>query len=323
MENKSHAIAAGAFVLVIAALLVAMAVWLTRDTGEHSVYEISSAEAVTGLQSQAGVRYRGVRVGRVLSIALDRATPGNVLIRIAVDEDTPVTQTTFASLGFQGVTGLAFIQLDDSVPMGAALQGDAEIPPRIPMRPGLITRLSDQGVGLLKRLDEATQRVNQLLAEPNQKKMMDAIGNLGQAAAGISQLSDQASQAKLPELALETSATLKSLRAVSERLGSSADSVGTSADAFKVMSKRMSEPGGTLDRIAEGTETLLATGQTLNATLVPRLNRTVDDAGRTLRHIGRAVESVNNNPQALLLGNGSPLPGPGEPGFAEPSRPAR
>lgn len=323
MENKSHAIAAGAFVLVIAALLVAMAVWLTRDTGEHSVYEISSAEAVTGLQSQAGVRYRGVRVGRVLSIALDRAIPGNVLIRIAVDEDTPVTQTTFASLGFQGVTGLAFIQLDDSVPMGAALQGDAEIPPRIPMRPGLITRLSDQGVGLLKRLDEATQRVNQLLAEPNQKKMMDAIGNLGQAAAGISQLSDQASQAKLPELALETSATLKSLRAVSERLGSSADSVGTSADAFKVMSKRMSEPGGTLDRIAEGTETLLATGQTLNATLVPRLNRTVDDAGRTLRHIGRAVESVNNNPQALLLGNGSPLPGPGEPGFAEPSRPAR
>ncbi len=323
MENKSHAIAAGAFVLVIAALLVAMAVWLTRDTGEHSVYEISSAEAVTGLQSQAGVRYRGVRVGRVLSIALDRAIPGNVLIRIAVDEDTPVTQTTFASLGFQGVTGLAFIQLDDTVPMGAALQGDAEIPPRIPMRPGLITRLSDQGVGLLKRLDEATQRVNQLLAEPNQKKMMDAIGNLGQAAAGISQLSDQASQAKLPELALETSATLKSLRAVSERLGSSADSVGTSADAFKVMSKRMSEPGGTLDRIAEGTETLLATGQTLNATLVPRLNRTVDDAGRTLRHIGRAVESVNNNPQALLLGNGSPLPGPGEPGFAEPSRPAR
>jgi hypothetical protein len=173
-------------------------------------------------------------------------------------------------------------------------------------------------VGLLKRLDEATQRVNQLLAEPNQKKMMDAINNLGQAAAGISQLSDQASQAKLPELAQETSATLKSLRAVSERLGTSADSVGTSADAFKVMSKRMSEPGGTLDRIAEGTETLLATGQTLNATLVPRLNRTVDDTGRTLRHIGRAVESVNNNPQALLLGNGSPLPGPGEPGFSEP-----
>ena len=32
MENKSHAIAAGAFVLLVTALLVAMAIWLTRDT---------------------------------------------------------------------------------------------------------------------------------------------------------------------------------------------------------------------------------------------------------------------------------------------------
>lgn len=57
----------------------------------------------------------------------------------------------------------------------------------------------------------------------------------------------------------------KSLRAVSERLGPDGQiRPGTSADAFKVMSKRMSEPGGTLDRIAEGTETLLATGQTLH-----------------------------------------------------------
>jgi phospholipid/cholesterol/gamma-HCH transport system substrate-binding protein len=84
------------------------------------------------------------------------------------------------------------------------------------------------------------------------------------------------------------------------------------------MSDRMSEPGGTLDQIEQGTNALLSTGQTLNATLVPRLNRTVDDAARTVRHIGRAVESVNDNPQALLLGNGVAVPGPGEPGFVAP-----
>ena len=49
-----------------------------------------------------------------------------------------------------------------------------------------------------------------------------------------------------------------------------------------------------------------------------RLNRTVDDAARTVRHVGRAVETVNDNPQALLLGNGPAQPGPGESGFAEP-----
>ena len=319
MENKSHALAAGTFVLVVAALLVALAAWLTRDTGEHRPFEISSREGVTGLQPQAPVRYKGVTVGRVQSIALDQQTLGNVLIRIAVDGTAPISPTTFATLGFQGVTGLAFIQLDDTGPTSAVLASSDEQPGRIPMRASLMSRLSDQGAGLLTQLDEATQRVSQLLAAPNQKKLMDAVGNIGQAAANIGQLAQQANQANLPALAQEAGATLKSLHSTSDRLGQSADAIGASADAFKGMSLRMSEPGGTLDRIAEGTTTLTATGQSLNATLVPRLNRTVDDTARTVRHISRAVESVSDNPQALLLGNGVTPPGPGEPGFAPPT----
>lgn len=319
MENKSHAIAAGAFVLVVTALLVALAAWLTRDTGDRRAFEISSREGVTGLQVQASVRYKGVTVGRVQAITLDPQQIGNVLIRIAVDRVAPVTQTTFATLGFQGVTGLAFVQLDDAGPTSPALVGSDDQPARIPMRPSLIARLSDQGSGLLTQLDEAAQRINQLLAAPNQKKLMDTLGTLGQAAAHIGELAQQTQQANLPALAQEAGATLKSMRTTTDRLVQSADSVGTSADAFKRMSNRMSAPGGTLDQIAEGTNTLLATGQTLNATLVPRLNRAVDDTARTVRHVGRAVEAVNDNPQALLLGNGKAQPGPGEPGFTAPN----
>jgi phospholipid/cholesterol/gamma-HCH transport system substrate-binding protein len=71
MENKSHAIAAGTFVLLVTALLIAMAVWLTRDTSEQRIFEISSRESVNGLQPQAGVRFKGVLVGRVTSLGLD------------------------------------------------------------------------------------------------------------------------------------------------------------------------------------------------------------------------------------------------------------
>jgi phospholipid/cholesterol/gamma-HCH transport system substrate-binding protein len=319
MENKSHAIGAGAFVLVVAALLVALAAWLTRDTGENRLFEISSREGVTGLQRQAGVRFKGVTVGRVQSIALDPETSGNVRIRIAVDSTAPITQSTFASLGFQGVTGLAFIQLDDAGESKEPLVSTDDKLARIPMRPGLMSRLTDQGAGLLTKLDDATQRANQLMAPENQKKLMDAVGNLGQAAASISQLAKHADQANLPALSQEASATLKGLRETSDRLGSSADSVRTSADAFKVMSNRMSNPGGTLDNIAQGADALLSTGQNLNTTLVPRLNRTVDDAARTVRQVGRAVDALNDNPQSLLLGNGAAVPGPGEPGFVAPA----
>jgi len=319
MENKSHAIGAGAFVLLVAALLVALAAWLTRDTGEHRLFEISSREGVTGLQQQAGVRYKGVTVGRVQSIELDRETPGNVMVRIAVDDTAPITKSTFATLGFQGVTGLAFIQLDDSGQSQEALIGTDDQPARIPMRPSLLSRLSDQGAGILTQLEEVSGRVNQLLAPTNQKKLMDSIDSLGQAAASISQLSQHADQANLPALAQDATLTLKSLRDTSERLGKSGDSVGASADAFKDMSDRMNAPGGTLDKIAQGTDALLVTGQTLNATLVPRLNRTADDTARTVRHVGRAVEAVKDNPQSLILGNGVAVPGPGEPGFAPPT----
>jgi phospholipid/cholesterol/gamma-HCH transport system substrate-binding protein len=319
MENKSHAIGAGAFVLVVAALLVALAAWLTRDTGENRLFEISSREGVTGLQRQAGVRYKGVTVGRVQSIALDPDVAGNVRIRIGVDNTAPITQSTFASLGFQGVTGLAFIQLDDAGESKEPLVSTDGTLARIPMRPGLMSRLSDQGASLLTKLDDATQRVNLLLAPANQKKLVDAVDNIGQAAANISKLSQHADQANLPVLAQEASATLKSLRETSERLGKSADAVRTSADSFKVTTARMSERGGTLDNITQGTEALLSTGQTLNTTLVPRLNRTVDDTSRTVRHIGRTVEALGDNPQSLLLGNGASQPGPGEPGFVAPA----
>ena len=91
MENKSHAMAAGAFVLVLLSLLVGLAVWLTRDTSVQRIYELSSKEAVTGLQAQASVRFKGVNVGKVTAIGFDAQTPGNVLIRIAIDERAPIT----------------------------------------------------------------------------------------------------------------------------------------------------------------------------------------------------------------------------------------
>src|SRR4051812_20794276 len=111
MENKAHAMAAGLFVVAVAVLLLVLAGWLSRDTGVRDTYEISTRESISGLQPQAAVRYRGVDVGKVDAIGFDPKAQGNVLIKLEVDRDAPVTQDTFATLGYQGVTGLAFLQL--------------------------------------------------------------------------------------------------------------------------------------------------------------------------------------------------------------------
>ena len=329
MENKSHAIAAGTFVLLLVAMLIALAVWLTRDTSSQRPFDISSKDAVTGLQPQAAVRYKGVQVGRVTAITLDGQTHGNVLVRIAVNDEVPITGSTYASLGFQGVTGLAFIQLDDSGESTQALATNSTHVARIPMRPGLMSRLTEQGSHLLGQLDEASQRLNTLLAPDRQQAMLGALNNLSQAAASLSQLSHHADQvltgsgpegsANLPRVAAQAESSFKSIQVTAERLRDSAEVVKGSAENFRRTTTRMNEAGGTLDKIARSTEALAATTTALNATLLPRLNRTTDEAARTVRQFGRVAEGLTDQPQSLLMGRGAAPAGPGEPGFVPPA----
>lgn len=328
MENKAHAIAAGAFVLIISALLVALAVWLTRDTGTQRVFELSTRDAVSGLQPQAPVRFRGVLVGKVTDIGFDPLTPGNVLVRISVDERAPVSRSTYGSLGFQGVTGLAFVQLDDSGESQEALTTKDDRPPRIPMRPGLLSKLTDQGTSILVQLEETSRRVNLLLAPEHQKRLMDSIESMGKAANGVERLSANASRIldaqlgpdrlSLPLFIANANQAMATLKETSERVASSADAAKASANEFKRMNERLNQDGGTLDKITEGVDALNATTQNVNALTLPRLNRTVDATSRAVRQVGRAVSDVAEQPNSLIFGNGPIPPGPGEAGFTPP-----
>lgn len=304
MENKAHALAAGAFVLLVSAMLVALAVWLTRDTGMRRPFEVSTRDTVTGLQPQASVRFRGINVGKVASIGFDQKIPGNVLVRLDVDQDAPITRSTFASLGFMGVTGIAFVQLDDTGESTETLATSGEQPARIPMRPGLVSQLSDQGTRMLKELEETSRRVNQLLSAENQKKLVTSLGALQQAAESV------------PPVMKEAGSTFQSFRAASGSVTSSAAEVGKLAADISLLSQRVQQPGGLLDQLAQGAGALAASGQALQTDTLPRINRTVDETNRAVRQMGRAASRLNDNPQALLFGSSPGGPGPGEPGFS-------
>ena len=78
---------------------------------EVDPYQIAFAGSVTGLQQGSQVRYRGVPVGRVADIRIDPQRVEWVLVTIEVERGTPIRQDTVASLEMQGVTGIAFVQL--------------------------------------------------------------------------------------------------------------------------------------------------------------------------------------------------------------------
>ena len=335
MENKAHAFAAGLFVILVSALLVALAAWLTRDTGVRRVYEISSQEPVTGLQPQAAVRFRGVAVGKVTAIGFDPQTSGNVLVRIALEDSAPITGSTYASLGFQGVTGLAFVQLDDSGQSSTALAGANGRPPRIPMRASLLSKLSDQGVAILTQIEQTSQRVNQLLSAENQKQLMATVGGIGQTADSVQQLSERVQKlsntmegilnaqlgperVSIPQFVQNASGTLKSLDRTSASTEQTVLEFKKTAAEITRLSERLNSEGGLVDKLAEGASAMTSAGQSFNAGTLPRLNRTSEEAARTARQVNRVVSAVSDNPQSLLFGNGPIAPGPGEPGFTFP-----
>ena len=144
MENKSHALAAGIFLIVVTALLAGLGLWLSRDKTDYRIFELSSKGSVTGLQPQAAVRYKGVAVGKVTKVGFDPQATGNVLIRIAVNESTPISETTFATLGYQGVTGLAHVQLDDAEsPLEPTPAGPDGIP-RLPLQSSQFSQIAER-----------------------------------------------------------------------------------------------------------------------------------------------------------------------------------
>lgn len=304
MENKAHALIAGVFVVVVTALLALLAIWLTRDNVERHLYEMSTSQTISGLQPQAAVRFRGVPVGKVESIGFDQKVKGNVLILVSIDRAAPVTQSTFAAVASQGVTGLGFIQLDDNGESTQRLTPNDDDPPRIPLQPSTLDKLLKQSQTIFVQAEQATARLNQVLSDENQKAVNVAVTQLAEAAGSINRVAKglEPTVAALPALTRDSSATLLAVKNASTQVAATAG--------------RLNAKDGALDKLTQGGTALAAGIETFSATTLPKLSEVADETARTMRQLRRTVSGVDDNPQSLIFGNGPRQPGPGEPGFS-------
>ncbi len=336
MENKSHAIAAGAFVLLVSALVIALAAWLSRDNKMRDVYEMTTRDSVTGLSPQSAVRYRGVSVGKVDSIEFDPLIKGNVLVTLMVDDTAPISKSTYATLGYQGVTGLAYVQLDDDGKSAEPLPTSNNKPARLPLRRGLLSKLTDQGGDILAQVEETTKRMNQLLSPENQKALVDALqstsqgttkmGNMSQRVQAILDAQFGPQRANIPLLVKNTSDTMKSLQTSAAEFNKTAQEATRTAQeatraaaAMTALGNKVNEKDGVLDQVAQGSAALVQGAQSLSATTLPRISRAADDTAKSVRNFDRVMTNLGDNPQSLIYGNGAAQPGPGEPGFVAPT----
>ncbi|TFF27717.1 MCE family protein [Jiella endophytica] len=113
METKANYVRVGIFTLVVLALAVGFTYWTVfASSGDSRVPLLVRIEgSVTGLQSGSQVLFNGLPVGQVTALRIDNNNPGVVIASTAVDPTIPIKDNTQANIGFQGLTGLAFIEL--------------------------------------------------------------------------------------------------------------------------------------------------------------------------------------------------------------------
>jgi phospholipid/cholesterol/gamma-HCH transport system substrate-binding protein len=111
--------------------------------------------------------------------------------------------------------------------------------------------------------------------------------------------------------AQDASAAMKSLQKASDDVSASASEIGKTA-------QRLNQKDGPIDRLAEGTQAMAHAADSFNSATLPRVNRVTEETSRAARQLSRAANSINDNPQSLLFGNGQVPPGPGEQGFSAP-----
>ena len=304
MENRSHALLAGLFVLLLGACAVAALWWFGGKREPTNEYVVVTRKNISGLNLQAQVRYRGVRVGKVESIELDANDMATTLIRVSVAKNIPVTHGTTAKLGFQGVTGIAHVLLEESGKDARPLIPGTGDDSRMPMQNSLIEDFSEVGGQTLRKARDFLANANQLLSPDNRQAIARTLANLEAVSAESRVVVQQLHEAlSAPNIRLMSS-TLQHLdRATAQAAPLLADT--------RALVTRLQ---GVSDRI----DTALAEQSGGNG-LIPRLNDLSADLSSSSRQLNRVLQMLEDSPQSLIFGRPNALPGPGELGFAAPT----
>jgi phospholipid/cholesterol/gamma-HCH transport system substrate-binding protein len=229
----------------------------------------------------------------------------NILIRIGVRSDVPVTRGTTAKLGYQGVTGIAHILLEDPGADRTVLNSGEGDSPRIAMQSSLIEELSDAGGATLRQARDFLASANQVLDRENRERLTRILSNLEETTGNANQVALQLRQLLAPENVRLLNATLvRAERAAGE-------AAPLLVDARRLMIR--------LQAVSEKLDVLVGDPSPGGmGTLAPRLNELGSELSASSRQLSRVLQLLEESPQSVVFGPPRTAPGPGEAGFVAP-----
>ena len=166
MSSKAQKVRVGIFVAVTATLLAVVIIVFggLRFWKDRAEYNIVFDQSVIGLEKGAQVYRNGIKVGRVKSVEIHPDDMSKVVVKIAIEEDTPVRTDTTAQLQFAGITGLKHIDLRGGTAAAAQIPEGGTIP----TGETLLDRLS-------KKAEEIVEQTEKIM-----NRAYDVVDNLAQ-----------------------------------------------------------------------------------------------------------------------------------------------
>lgn len=314
MENRAYAIAVGIFTLVLGIGMVLAYWWMSDSQQARTSYTVSSKLPVTGLTPEATVKFRGVDVGKVIGISLDPASQTTVLVDIGVGENLKLSSGAYAELRRQGLTGLAYIDLNDESKNGTALPAGS----KIPLRPTLVDDLISKGPELTAQLETLLRNSSQFTVTANQVLTSVDIQKLNSAIASF----DKASEKAIPAINSANNMFNNANKMVSDRnqaqfvqaLESIQQTFAATKPLINELSLTTKKFHDTADQIQMSTNQLTST---LDTETLPQLHTLTQNMNQSAIHFNQLIDVLEDNPQSIIFGKPLQSAGPGEDGFNE------
>ena len=312
METKVNYTLVGAFVLILGAALIAAILWLASGGGIQKKYDLYLAlvgESVAGLNLNAPVKYRGVDVGKVRDISLDANNPEQVRLLFAIERGTPIKDDTVAVLRTQGLTGIAYFELDGGSRASPVLRVVApERYPVIRTKPSLSARLENVLTSVLAKVDSTSANVNKLFDDQNLAALKTTLADLSRFSHILAERKDTIDSGIISaERTFHSGARL--IAKLETQVGPVIERVGRGADAVRKLGN-------------EGAQASSSAGQTITAMrsdlkrisgdALPELQRLMAEFDALAASLRRLTEETERNPRAFLFGHSAMPEGPGE-----------
>jgi phospholipid/cholesterol/gamma-HCH transport system substrate-binding protein len=308
METRVNYFLVGIFVLVLGAAMVAGLLWLSvgTSTRDYDYYYVYMTESVSGLNTDAPVKFLGVDVGRVTEIRIDQEKPDRVRLLLAIEKGTPIREDTVAVLAFQGLTGIAHLNLTgqisgESPPLKAA---PGEKYPVIKSSPSLLLRLDEGATRLITSVTEAADSLRTFLGGPNEESVSNSLANLEKLLKTLAARTDSI------DAALKAAAhTMQQSSEASDRLPELFDKLQQAEEGLIQMAEDIARQSNEISRAA----TTGAEGLTQISNQAGYEIRVLSVQLQDLMYrLDTLVQKVEQDPSILLHGSPKPPPGPGE-----------